>query len=90
MPYMFSDTPEKIELVVDKSIIDQVIDWFGTSITIKRNEDENKVNITLKASPKAMQYWAMQYIDYVEVIQPISLRNNIKKSLDDASKKYDL
>ncbi len=90
MPYMFSDTPEKIELVVDKSIIDQIIDWFGTSITIKRNEDENKVNITLKASPKAMQYWAMQYIDYVEVIQPISLRNNIKKSLEDASKKYDL
>ncbi len=91
MPYMFSDTPESVEMIIDKSIIDQVIDWFGTSISVKKLEDnEDKVYVSVKASPKAMQYWAMQYIDHVEVVQPTSLRDSIKRSIENATKKYGL
>ena len=35
MPYMFSDTPEMIEMLAVDWIIDQVIDWFGKDIKIE-------------------------------------------------------
>jgi predicted DNA-binding transcriptional regulator YafY len=40
------------------------------------------------ASPSAMEHWALQYLNYVEIIAPASLRERIKEALDKASKVY--
>ena len=88
MPYMYSDTPERIDFIADAQIIDQIIDWFGTDIEIRKTDDEAIVKVSVKASPTAMVFWALQYIQYVEVVQPESLRDRIREALADGLKKY--
>lgn len=87
-PYLYGDKAERIGLVADAKIVDQMIDWFGKEIKIEPL-DEEKVKVSLLASPKAMEHWVMQYIDYVEVISPEPLRNRIKQMLTEALQKYE-
>ena len=88
MPYMYSDKPERITFTADAGIVDQIVDWFGTDIRISKLEDQGKVSVELKASPNAMEHWAMQYTDYVEVVSPESLRSRIKEALENGLEKY--
>lgn len=89
MPYMYTDRPEQIDFIADVGIIDQIIDWFGNDIRIKKVEEESKVGVGVKASPNAMVHWAMQYINCVEIVSPESLRARVKKALENGLKKYD-
>ena len=83
---MFADKAETVEFLCEEQIIDQVIDWFGYDITMTKVGD--KVKVRLKVSPNAMEYWAMQYMNYVEVISPTHLRETIKKNIAKAQEKY--
>jgi predicted DNA-binding transcriptional regulator YafY len=83
---MFTDMPERVEFLIDKNVIDQVIDWFGYDIEIKSVGD--KFLITLTVSPNAMEYWAMQYLNFVEIVSPQYLRDRLKENLSKATKKY--
>lgn len=89
MPYMFSDTPETIEMLAVDWILDQVIDWFGKDIKIDKTETETLYKITLKSSPTAMLFWAMQYTDECEILRPVALRERIKETINKAKEKYD-
>ena len=89
MPYMYTDKPERIEFIADEWIVDQIVDWFGKDIRMSLVPDnEKKVKVELVASPNAMEHWAMQYLNYVEVTKPASLRERIKTNLAEAIKKY--
>lgn len=88
MPYMYSDTPEWIKLIADACIVDQIVDWFGTDVRMSTLEDQDKVSVEIKASPNAMEHWAMQYINHVEIISPELLRNRIKEALESGLSKY--
>ncbi|MBQ1390529.1 MAG: WYL domain-containing protein, partial [Firmicutes bacterium] len=89
MPYMYSDKPEMIEFLADTAIIDQIIDWFGTGVRfVKDKQDAEKVHVFLKASPFAMEHWAMQYLDHVEILTPASLRARMKEALTAGLAKY--
>lgn len=87
LPYMFTDDIERITFICDGKIIDQVIDWFGKDITVSDMGDD-KYEITVFASPNAMEYWAMQYLNFVEIKSPNSLREKIKQNLKIAQEKY--
>lgn len=89
LPYFYTDKIERIEFIAYKGIVDQVVDWFGTDIHITEF-NEKQVKISLKASPNAMEHWAMQYINYVEITKPEHLRERIKKSIQAANEKYQL
>jgi predicted DNA-binding transcriptional regulator YafY len=89
MPYMYTDTPERIEFIADERIVDQIVDWFGLDIKMSSLPDApGKVKVDLFASPNAMEHWALQYLNYVEITKPESLREKIKDSLDKGKKKY--
>ncbi len=88
MPYMYTDKPERIELLADAGIIDQIIDWFGTSADFQKTDNPAKVRVFLKASPNAMVHWAMQYIGFVEVVEPKRLRERIGEELRKGVDKY--
>ena len=89
MPYMYTDTPERIEFIADEYIVDQIFDWFGTDIRMsKLLDDDKKVKVELVASPNAMEHWALQYLNYVEVTKPESLRKRIKTSIEKARGVY--
>lgn len=87
LPYMFTDEIKRIIFVCDKGVIDQVVDWFGKNITINDINDE-KYEVIVSASPNAMEYWAMQYLNYVEIKSPPELRERIKNNLLKANEKY--
>ena len=75
--------------MADAGIVDQIVDWFGNDIRITKNsDDEKKINVSVVSSPNAMEHWAMQYINYVEVTAPESIREQICKSLQNGMKKY--
>lgn len=88
MPYMYTDRPEHIDFIADIGIIDQIIDWFGSDIRIVNADEEGKAKVSVKASPKAMVHWAMQYMDHVEITAPESVRNRIRESLQNGIMKY--
>ena len=87
LPYMFNDKPQPVEMIAEGYIIDQVIDWFGTDIRLQQ-QDDGKVRVSLKASLQAMEHWAMQYINHVEVIAPVELRERIRENLKRGVEKY--
>ena len=88
-PYMYSDKAENISFTADIAIVDQIVDWFGDNAIIKQlKEDANKITVNVKASPNAMENWAMQYIEFVEITAPASLRKRIKKVVSEGIEKY--
>ena len=86
LPYMFTDQLENIEFLAELGIVDQIVDWFGDNARIEQSGDKLKVYV--KASPMAMEYWAMQYLNFVEILSPISLRSRITANLEAARGKY--
>ena len=89
MPYMYTDTPERIEFIADEFIVDQIVDWFGKDIRMTTlPDDDKKVKVELVASPNAMEHWALQYLNYVEVTKPESLRERISEALKSGIEKY--
>ncbi len=87
-PYLFMDKPENVILETDESVLDQIIDWFGRENIIVTGS-ESKCRVSIKCSLKAMEYWAMQYLNSVEVISPDSLRSRIRENLRSGFEKYD-
>lgn len=86
LPYMFTDKPEYVEFLADAGIIDQIVDWFGDNARIEQSGDRVKVGV--RVSPMAMEYWAMQYLNSVEILSPASLRSHILANLEAAREKY--
>lgn len=86
-PYMYTDKPQNIEFIANKSIVDQIIDWFGTDVKFV-NRDADTVTVSLKASLNAMEYWAMQYSKHVKITRPAELIDRIRTNLVEAAKIY--
>ncbi len=87
MPYMFFDEPQTVEFIAEKSAIDQIVDWFGKDIRVKELQN-GRFSVRLRASVNAMEYWAMQYLNVVEILSPQDLRDRIKKNVQAAVEKY--
>ena len=85
LPYMYTDTPEQIELLADNSVVDQIVDWFGYDIQITPLSDS--VRVSVKSSPTAMIYWALQFAEHVEILSPAYLREKVRTILQNAYKK---
>ena len=87
MPYMFADEPQMIEFIADGWAIDQIVDWFGKDIFMEERQD-GRFLVRVNVSINAMEYWAMQYMNAVEVLSPKELRERIKKNVQVAHEKY--
>lgn len=84
--YAYTGEIGMVEMLVDPRKLNDVIDKFGTNITITGNKD-GRLKITVRASLMGMKYWALQYLEFVEVIAPLQLRSNIINIL--SQKSYD-
>ena len=80
LPYMYNDAPVAITLKCWIGMADTLYDWFGTNFTAKKLDDKYFV-ATIVASEKAMLYWVLQYNRNVEVLSPLSLRENVVAKL---------
>ena len=60
----------------------------GKDIKISKINDET-IKIKLKVNSMGFKMWAMRNIDCVEVVKPLELRNEMKKIIEEANKKYE-
>ncbi len=78
--YMFSGEIEKIELLCSYKILKDVIDKFGDLAELKEH-NEDKFKVTIKANVDGVEFWVMQYLNFCEVVSPISLKETIRCNL---------
>ena len=88
LPYMFSDAPQVITLKCKEFMTDELVDWFGRNFSAMPAES-GYFTATVKASPRAMLYWALQYNDNVEVLSPESLRKDVIAALKSTLAAYE-
>ena len=84
--YMFSGESARVVLKVRPDGINDVIDWLGRDIGISIKDDFLIVDTT--ANKQAMKYWAVQFGEKVEVLQPEDLREDVKKLVAKINEKY--
>lgn len=87
LPYMFGNKIEDITFVTTYDQIGNAIDWFGKNIIIKEVVG-GKVQITVKATERAMRFWILQFGKYVTLISPKSLLDTVKDDILEMCKNY--
>ncbi len=85
--YMFSGKSVKVVFTADRSIINDIMDWFGSSVTFL-GEDEATVKASVMVNMQAMRFWAMQYGTKVTVTYPKELVQLIKEDIKAAAERY--
>lgn len=85
-PYMFSGENVKAKFKTDDKMVGDFIDWFGDKISI--SECDDGIIVRLTANRNAIIYWSLQYGGRVELIEPIDLRKEIKRNLEEILSKY--
>lgn len=61
----------------DIDMLDQVVDRFGSGITISENRGGETFDLTVTGSLTGIEYWAGNYIDSCEVLEPESMRQRV-------------
>ena len=85
--YMFSGESVPVTFRMKKTILNDVIDWFGTEIAFfDETEDEVTARVTVNWS--AMRYWAQQYCRFVRILTPTDLADTVKSDLQGALENY--
>ena len=84
---MFGGPKEEIEAICSMFLLDAVFDQFGKNITIIKNDDKS-FKLILDTNRMGFKFWVLRNIDAVEVVKPVSLRNEIKEIIKDAAKRY--
>ena len=85
--YMMSGSSVNATLKIDsEKRVTDIIEWFGEDLSIYKKSDIIYAN--LNVSEDALVYWALQYGEHVEVIEPLSTRTKIKERLAILNKKY--
>lgn len=85
--YMFSGESIHVKLKTNENIMDNLIDSFGHDFRVTLAEEPDII-VNLKCNPNAFFYWAMQYGEKIEVLEPESMRERIKKVAYKIYKKY--
>lgn len=86
---MFGGQKEEIEAICDIRLLNAVLDIFGKNITIEKiSKDDEHFKLIVDANALGFKMWAMRNIDLVEVKKPITLRKEMRKTVEEASKKY--
>ena len=73
MVYAFSGKEENIVLKCSNSVIGGVIDRFGLEPKIRKIDDEH-FEARIRAVPRGVLYWTMQYLSEIEILEPESVR----------------
>ena len=86
--YMFSGESVPVTFRMKKTILNDVIDWFGTEIVFfDETEDEVTARVTVNWS--AMRYWAQQYCRFVKILAPTDLADTVRDDLKKALENYE-
>ena len=85
--YMYSGDSAHIKIRTNENMMDALVDAFGKNIKVSLGEDEDII-VRLKCNPNAFFYWALQYGQHLEVLEPADMRERVKKAAFEIYKKY--
>lgn len=85
---MFSGASVQVRLLVPDGWMNELIDWFGKDFRIQSSSKEGMMEVVVQCNEKAMRYWALQYGQYVEVLEPVGLRENVRDAVTKMNEKY--
>ena len=85
--YMFSGESVTVKLITGTYMMDDLIDWFGRDFAV-REQDDGKIEVTLKCNENAMKYWALQFGENVEILAPQSMRDSVAENVRGMYGKY--
>ena len=85
--YMFSGRSADVTILAEKHLMSELVDWFGKKFRILEETDDT-IRIKVKCNESAMRYIALQYGPYMEVLSPVSLRNQIAEDVMKMVGKY--
>lgn len=81
---MFSGDTQRLEISCHNSILEEILDRFGTDVSIRKTEDGERFTLTAKCVvSEGLVSWIMQFGSKIEVISPKSLREDVKKRAED-------
>lgn len=87
--YMFSGESIRAKFKAESCIIDQMIDWFGSEPKITAVVG-NECIVEVTVNRGAFFCWAMQYGLYIEVLEPVEIREQVIDSINKMSDKYNI
>ena len=85
--FMFAGENVSAVLRCRMSVLNQMIDLFGTEVSIAE-EDNDSFRLCVTASEQGIVWLAQQYADAVEVISPQSVRETVINNLQEALARY--
>lgn len=85
--YMTYGSSIHFKLRIVKKRIGEYIVWFGKDYHVVEQDDEYII-IADKANENAVYYWALQYGEIVEVIEPERFRKRIREGVEKLWDKY--
>nr|MBQ4458695.1 WYL domain-containing protein [Clostridia bacterium] len=85
--FMYSGEMETVTFRCDEKVMDQMIDVFGTEMNIAFGDD-GFFTINVKTSEPGAMYLAQQFMEYIEIIKPVELRDSFRNNLKQTLKKY--
>lgn len=80
--YAFTGEVENIKLRCKNFIIGSIIDKFGSEVSILPDGEECFI-ASFNAIPEGIKFWCLQYLQNIEVIEPVSLREEVIACLED-------
>ncbi len=91
LPFHYDDKPTRIEFVTvngAENMIDFVLDKFGKDVQITELSDGG-LKFLLIASPKAIRFWLLQFGNYIKVLSPQSLVEQVKDDISEMKRLYE-
>lgn len=85
--YMFGGPSIQVAFRAKRSLMNDIVDWFGNDLRLSDITDE-EVNVHVKVNEESMKLWAVQYAMHVQILSPESLREVVKKNLEDSLNTY--
>ena len=79
---MYGGKGSDIEVICDIKLLDNVIEVFGKDIDIKKY-DNNHFKLRMNKDIDGFKYYCLRNIEYIDIIKPIELKNEINKILND-------
>ena len=86
---MFSGEIQEMELYCENSIIEEILDRFGSAAKVRRTDNEEHFKVLVKAVvSEGLASWVMQYGNKIEIKSPLILRNMVKDKAEEIAALY--
>ena len=84
--YMYSGDETGVTLRCDKKVLDVIIDTFGKDVMLA--DEGETFTVYTKCGKEDIVKFCLQYVESVDLLEPLSLREEVRKVLLDASNRY--